>query len=96
MYGLTSAFLLPAARKRASGIRNAQLFSEVILGRLTPDVLAYFFLIFDRVIDLVTMVPELPITIFKLQLAELFIYHQAALSFQISDKRRYTHLGRYL
>ena len=90
MYDLTSAFLLPAARKRASGIRDAQLFSEFIFGQLMPDVLGYLCLILAHRINIVTTAPELPITIFELQLAELFIYHQAALSFQISHKRRYT------
>ena len=96
MDGLTSAFLLPAARKRASGIRDAQLFSKVILGQLMPDVLGYLCLILAHRINIVTTAPELPITIFELQLAELFIYHQTALSFQISHKRRYTYLRRYL
>ena len=96
MDGLTSAFLLPAARKRASAIRDAQLFSECILSQLMPDVLGYLCLILAHRINIVTTAPELPITIFELQLTELLIYHQAALSFQISDKRRYTHLGRYL
>ena len=90
LYDLTSAFLLPAARKRASGIRDAQLFSEFIFGQLMPDVLSYLCLILAHRINIVTSAPELPITIFELQLAELFIYHQAALSFQISYKRRYT------
>ena len=96
MYGLTSAFLLPAARKRASGVWDAQLFAEFILGQLMPDVLSYLCLILTHRVDIVTTAPELPITIFELQLTKLLIYHQAALSFQISDKRRYTHLGRYL
>ena len=90
MYDLTSAFLLPAARKRASAIRDAQLFSEFIFGQLMPDVLGYLCLILAHRITIVTSAPELPITIFELQLTELFIYHQAALSFQISHKRRYT------
>ena len=96
MYALTSAFLLPAARKRASGVWDAQLISEFILGQLMPDVLSYLCLILTYRVDIVTTAPELPIPIFELQLTELLIYHQAALSFQISDKRRYTHLGRYL
>ena len=96
MYGLTSAFLLPAARKRASGVWDAQLFAEFILGQLMPDVLCYLCLILAHCVDIVTTAPELPITIFELQLTKLLIYHQAALSFQISDKRRYTHFGRYL
>ncbi len=96
MYGLTSAFLLPAARKRASGVWDAQMISVFILGQLMPDVLSYLCLILTYRVDIVTTAPELPITIFELQLTELLIYHQAALSFQISDKRRYTHLGRYL
>ena len=93
MYALTSAFLLPAARKRTSAIRDAQLFSECILSQLMPDVLGYLCLILAHRINIVATAPELPITIFELQIAELFIYHQAALSFQISDKRRYTHPG---
>ena len=40
IYDLTSAFLLLAARKRASGVRDAQLFSEFILNQLMPDVLS--------------------------------------------------------
>ena len=45
IYGLASAFLLPAARKRASGVRDAQLFPELILGQLVPDVLGCLCLI---------------------------------------------------
>ena len=59
MYGLTSAFLLPAARKRASGVWDAQLFSEFILGQLMPDVLSYLCLILTHRIDIVTTAPEL-------------------------------------
>ena len=61
-----------------------------------PDVLSYFCLILTHHVDIVTTAPELPITIFELQLTELLIYHQAALSFQISDKRRYTHFEQHL
>ena len=93
MYGLTSAFLLPAARKRASGVWDAQLFSEFILGQLMPDLLGYLCLILAHLVDIATTAPELSITIFELQLTELLIYHQAALSFHISDKRRYTYLS---
>ena len=73
MYDLTSAFLLPAARKRASAIRDAQLFSECILSQLMPDVLGYLCLILAYRIDIVTTAPELPITIFELQLSKLFV-----------------------
>ena len=93
MYGLTSAFLLPAARKRASGVWDAQLFAEFILGQLMPDVLSYLCLILTHRVDIVTTAPELPITIFELQLTKLLIYHQAALSFHLSHKRRYTYLS---
>ncbi len=58
-----------------------------------PVVLSYLCLIRAHRVDRVTTASELPITIFELQLAELLIYHQAALSFQISDKRRYLILG---
>ena len=70
MYGLTSAFLLPAARKRASDVWDAQLFAEFILGQLMPDVLSYLCLILTHRVDIVTTPPELPITIFELQLAD--------------------------
>ena len=93
MYGLTSAFLLPAARKRASGVWDAQQVSEFILGQLMPDILGYLCLILSHRIDIVTTAPELPIMIFDLPLTELLIYYQAALSFQISDKHRYTYLS---
>ena len=94
IYDLTSAFLLLAARKRASCVWGAQLFSEFIPGQLMPDVLSYLCLILAHRINIVTTTLKLLITILELQVAELFIYHQADLSFQISDKRRYTHLGR--
>ena len=70
MCGLTSAFLLPEARKRASGVWDAQQVSEFILGQLMPDVLGYLCLILAHRIDIVTTAPELPITIFDLQLAD--------------------------
>lgn len=61
-----------------------------------PDVLIYLCLILTHCVDIATTAPELPITILELQLTKLLIYHQTALSFQISDKRRYTYFGRYL
>ena len=61
-----------------------------------PDVLSYLCLILAHRINIVTTTLKLLITILELQVAELFIYHQADLSFQISDKRRYTHFWRYL
>ena len=70
---LTSAFLLPAARKRTSGVWDSQLFSEFILGQLMPEVLGYLCLILAYRIDIVTTAPELPITIFELQLSKLFV-----------------------
>ena len=94
IYDLTSAFLLLAARKRASCVWGAQLFSEFIPGQLMPDVLSYLCLILTLRINIVATASELSTTMLELQLTELLIYHQAALSFQISDKRRYTHLGR--
>ena len=60
MDSLTSVFLLPAARKRASGVRDVQLSSMLILGQLMPDVLG-------------STAPELPMTLSALQLAELFL-----------------------
>ncbi len=78
MYGLTSAFLLPAARKRASGVWDAQQVSEFILGQLMPDVLGYLCLILAHRIDIVTTAPELPITIFEIQLTELFVYYRCS------------------
>ena len=59
MYDLTSAFLLPATRKRASGLRDAQLFSDFILGQLIPDVLGYLCLILAHRVDIITTAPEL-------------------------------------
>ena len=58
-----------------------------------PDVLSYLCLILALRINIVATASELPTMILELQLTELLIYHQVALSFQISDKPRYTHLG---
>ena len=81
MYSLTSAFLLPAARKRASDVRNTHLFAELILSHLVSDVLGYLCLILTHCVDIVTTAPEFPIATLELQLAELFVYHQTALLF---------------
>ena len=93
--GLTSAFLLPAARQRASGVRDAQLFSAFVPGRLMPDYPAILALFLPAVSTWQPRPPELPRTTGELQLSELLLHHQAAPSFPISHKRRYAHPGRY-
>ena len=93
IYDLTSAFLLPAARQRASGVWDAQPVSAFVPGRLMPDVSGHLCLIPACRVDMVTTAPELPMTTGELQLTELFLYHQAALSFHLSHKRRYTYLS---
>lgn len=65
-----------------------------VLGHLLPDVLSYLCLILAHRINIVATASELSTTMLEVQLTELLIYHQAVLSFQISDKRRYTHFGR--
>ena len=73
MRDLPSAFLLPAARKGAFCIRNAQLFSVIILGQLMPEVLGCLCIVLAHRVDIVTTAPELPMTLSALQLAELFL-----------------------
>ena len=50
---MTFAFLLPAARKWASGVQNVQLFSEIISSLLMPDTLSYLCLILTYRVDMV-------------------------------------------
>ena len=47
-----------------------------------PDVLGYLFLILSLRVHIVTTVPELSITIFKLQLPKLLISHQTLFPFK--------------
>ena len=68
-------------RKRASGVRDVQLFSEFIPGRLIHDVLGCLCLIPACRVDMVATAPELPMTVCALQFAELFPYHQALFPF---------------
>ena len=68
MRDLPSAFLLPAARKGAFCIRNAQLFSVLILGQLMPEVLGCLCLVLAHRVDRVTTASELPMTVSDLQL----------------------------
>lgn len=81
MDDLTSAFLLPAARKRAFGVRDAELLSEFILGQSMPDVPAVFALFYLLYRHSSSAIPKFPIEIFELQLTKLFIHHQTAFSF---------------
>ena len=61
-----------------------------------PDVLGYLRFILTYRINVVASTPEHPTTILELQIAELFINHQATLTLQIPNEAGYTHLGRYL
>ena len=82
------------ARQRISAVQVAQLLSESIPGRrcLIPSAI---FALFSSppCTDIVTKAPELPITIFELQLPERLRYHQAALSFQIPHTCATLYLG---
>ena len=61
-----------------------------------PDVLGYLRFILTYRINVIAPTPELPATILELQVAKLFINHQATLTLQIPNEAGYTHLGWYL
>ena len=51
-----------------------------------PYVFFYFLCIFARCVNVVPSAPELPVAVFILQFRVLFVYHQAALPFQVSHE----------
>ena len=93
MYDPTLAFLLPAARKRAPPVWEAQLFANVIRLRLMPDVILNPGLILACCIDVILTAPKFPIAVFELQIPKLFTDHETALTLQIAHKTRHTHFG---
>ncbi len=93
MYDPTFAFLLPAARKRAPRVWQAQLFAKFIRLRLMPDVILNPGLILACCIDVILTAPKFPIAVFELQIPKLFTDHETALTLQIAHKTRHTHFG---
>ena len=81
MYDLTFAFLLLAARKRASWVRETQLITEFISTQLFLYVILYLSRIFAYCIYIKATAPKLTAAIFELEIAELFIEHQTTFAF---------------
>ena len=81
MYDLTFAFLLLAARKRASRIRETQLIAEFIPIQLFLYVILNLSRVFTYCIYIKATAPKLTAAIFELEIAELLIEHQTAFAF---------------
>lgn len=93
---LASAFLLLAARKRATRAGKAKLCTQFILFQLFLYVIPNLLFVLAYRIHVVAPAPEFTIAAFELQIAKSFIQHQAAFTLQIPHKSRHAHLGRYL
>lgn len=93
---LASAFLLLAARKRATRVGKAKLRTQFILFQLFLYVIPNLLFVLAYRIHVVAPAPEFTIAVFELQIAKSFIQHQAAFTLQIPHKSRHTHLGWYL
>jgi len=81
MYDLTFAFLLLAARKRASWIWETQLIAEFIPIQLFLYVILNLSRVFAYCIYIKATAPKLTAAIFKFKIAELLIEHQATFAF---------------
>lgn len=93
---LASAFLLLAARKRATRAGKAKLRTQFILFQLFLYVIPNLLFVLAYRIHVVAPAPEFTIAVFELQIAKSFMQHQAAFTLQIPHKSRHAHLGRYL
>ena len=93
---LASAFLLLAARKRATRVGKAKLRTQFILFQLFLYVIPNLLFVLAYRIHVVAPAPEFTIAVFELQISKSFIQHQAAFTLQIPHKSRHTHLGWYL
>ena len=60
------------------------------------DVFGYLGFVLAYCVYVISPTPELAIAILELQIAELVINHQTALTFQVSDEARHAHLRGYL
>ena len=81
MYDLTFAFLLLAARKRASWVRETQLIAEFITIQLFLYVILNLSRVFAYCIHIKATAPKLTAAVFKFEIAELLIEHQTAFTF---------------
>ena len=81
---LASAFLLLAARKRATRVGKAKLRTQFILFQLFLYVIPNLLFVLAYRIHVVTPAPEFTIAVFELQIAKSFIQHQAAFTLQIT------------
>ncbi len=75
MHDLTFAFLLLAARKRASRVWKAQLITELISVQLFLYIVLNFCSIFTHGIYIKPTTPKLTAAVFKLEIAKLLIEH---------------------
>ena len=81
MYDLTFAFLLLAARKRASWVRETQLITEFIPIQLFLYVILNLSRVFAYCIYIKAPAPKLTAAVFKFEIAELLIEHQTTFTF---------------
>ncbi len=81
MYDLTFAFLLLAARKRASWVWETLLIAEFIPIQLFLYVILNLSCVFADCIYIKATAPKLTAAIFKFKIAELLIEHQTTFTF---------------
>lgn len=93
MCDLTFAFLLLAARKRASWIGKAQLGAKFVLFQLMLYVILYFRFVFTYRIHVKTTAPKFATAIFEREITKLLVDHQTVLALQLPHKTRHTHFG---
>ena len=73
MCDLTFAFLLLAARKRASWVGKAQLRTKFVLFQLMLYVILYFRFVFTYRIHVKTTAPKFATAIFELEIIKLLL-----------------------
>ena len=81
MHDLTFAFLLLAARERASWVRETQLITEFIPIQLFLYVILNLSRVFAYCVYIKATAPKLTAAVFKLEIAKLLIEHQTAFAF---------------
>ena len=76
--------------------KHCQLVSVLVFLQLILDIRCNSCRIFSSRVYIVTSTPKFPVTVFELEWFVLFVNHQTALPFQVSDKTGNRYFGRYL
>ena len=75
-------------------VKHAQLITLLVILQLICYVLLYGFCVFPHGVNVISLTPKFAISVCKLHIAPLLIYHQRTFSFQISHESRNAHFGR--